>query len=320
MRNKDRKEKYREFCKTEKKIPIFSKDWWLDAVCGENNWDVVIVEKDYKIVASLPYFTNRIFLFKYSKMPMFIPFLGPSIIYPQKQKYQNRISYENKVCMKLISELPITHYFVQHFNHNFTNWLAFFWNGYKQTTRYTYVIEDISDFESVKKNFSVGKRSDIKKAEKLVEVNYDLNSKTFYRHHKKMVNNNGEDIHYSYQLFEKLYNSAYKHKSGRTIYAFDKENNIHAAVFYVWDAENVYFLITAIDKQFRSSGASSLLVQEMIKDVNKVTKGLNFEGSMVQSYEKSYRQFGGTQTPYYRISKTNPKWLYNFLSMLNIIK
>jgi hypothetical protein len=39
------KQKYRKFCKKEKNIPVFSKDWWLDAVCGEENWDVAIVEK-----------------------------------------------------------------------------------------------------------------------------------------------------------------------------------------------------------------------------------------------------------------------------------
>jgi hypothetical protein len=32
------KEKYREFCKNEKNLPIFSKDWWLDAVCGKDNY------------------------------------------------------------------------------------------------------------------------------------------------------------------------------------------------------------------------------------------------------------------------------------------
>ena len=39
-----KKEKYQELCKYEKSIPIFSKDWWMDAVCGEDNWDVLLVE------------------------------------------------------------------------------------------------------------------------------------------------------------------------------------------------------------------------------------------------------------------------------------
>jgi len=37
------KELYREFCQVEDNIPIFSKDWWMDAVCGEDNWDVILI-------------------------------------------------------------------------------------------------------------------------------------------------------------------------------------------------------------------------------------------------------------------------------------
>ena len=47
------KEKYRKFCQKEKDIPIFSKDWWLDSVCGENGWDVVLFEKGGEIWAYL---------------------------------------------------------------------------------------------------------------------------------------------------------------------------------------------------------------------------------------------------------------------------
>jgi len=50
------KQIYRDFCKTEPTIPIFSKDWWLDAVCGKDNWDVAVVEKGGQIIASMPYY------------------------------------------------------------------------------------------------------------------------------------------------------------------------------------------------------------------------------------------------------------------------
>lgn len=56
MTNKD---KYHIFCDHEKGIPIFNKDWWLDAVCGENNWDVALVEKGGSIVGSLPYCIDK---------------------------------------------------------------------------------------------------------------------------------------------------------------------------------------------------------------------------------------------------------------------
>ena len=45
MSNKD---KYRLLCNTEKNIPIFSHDWWLDTVCGEKKWDVLLIEQKGK--------------------------------------------------------------------------------------------------------------------------------------------------------------------------------------------------------------------------------------------------------------------------------
>lgn len=56
------REKYREFCKTEKTIPIFSKDWWLDAVCGKDNWGVVLIERGGKIIVTLPYYLEKMYI------------------------------------------------------------------------------------------------------------------------------------------------------------------------------------------------------------------------------------------------------------------
>ena len=58
------KEKYRKFCEKEKGMPVFSKDWWLDSVCGKDNWDVVLVEKGGEIFASFPYFKTKRVYFK----------------------------------------------------------------------------------------------------------------------------------------------------------------------------------------------------------------------------------------------------------------
>ena len=45
------KEKYDIFCQ-KIYISVFSQPWWLDAVCGEENWDVYVVEKGGIYVAS----------------------------------------------------------------------------------------------------------------------------------------------------------------------------------------------------------------------------------------------------------------------------
>ena len=34
--------KYRKWCLDTPNLPLFARDWWLDAVCGASNWNVVI--------------------------------------------------------------------------------------------------------------------------------------------------------------------------------------------------------------------------------------------------------------------------------------
>ena len=64
------KEKYKDFCKKEKNITIFSQYWWLDAVCGKDGWDVVLAEKGGNIYASMPYMLYKKHGLTFSTMPM----------------------------------------------------------------------------------------------------------------------------------------------------------------------------------------------------------------------------------------------------------
>jgi hypothetical protein len=45
------KDQYRKFCTDTPELPLFFKDWYLDIVCFDGNWDVVTVEENGKIVA-----------------------------------------------------------------------------------------------------------------------------------------------------------------------------------------------------------------------------------------------------------------------------
>ena len=39
--DKQNKERYERFCERNY-VQIFSKAWWMDAICGEESWDVWI--------------------------------------------------------------------------------------------------------------------------------------------------------------------------------------------------------------------------------------------------------------------------------------
>lgn len=299
------KDKYRELCKNEESITVFSTDWWLDAVCGKENWDVAIVEQNNEIIASLP-FENVVKVgYRISRLPMFTQKLGPWIKYPDGLSHSKKISFEKKILSELIESLAHLQWFVQAFDYSITNWLPFYWNGFKQFTKYTYLIENISNVENVFNNFDYSKQKNIRKAEKVVKIGFDISADEFYKHHKKSLEKEEQKIKYSFSEFNKIYQACYKNNAGRTIFCYDKNDDIHSAIFFIWDNESAYNLVSTIDPDFKKSGSASLLIYEIIKFVSSKTKSFDFCGSMIEGVEQSFRRFGAKQIPYFQLSKVN---------------
>jgi lipid II:glycine glycyltransferase (peptidoglycan interpeptide bridge formation enzyme) len=301
------KEKYSEFCSMEDKLPLFFHPWWLDSVCSDGNWDAIVLEKNKVVVGVYPYLVKeRLNYFKVLTMPPFTPFLGPYIKYPEDLRGYEKASYEKEVLGNFINELPDFDKFVQLFNYDIRNWLPFYWRDFLQTTYYSYIIEDISDPERIKSEFHPNKQQEIKKAEKIVNVQFDLPPEEFYAFHKKALEKHGQKISYSLDLFRRIHQATKDNNAGRILYATDGDQ-IYASLFFVWDKRSGYNLITANDPDFRKSGALSLLIYEAISFLSKHTENYDLEGSMNENYEFSYRQFGGKQYQYFLLSKTNSK-------------
>lgn len=282
---------------------IFSQPWWLDAV-APGSWGEVVVEKGGHVYARLPYVIKRKYGLTMLTMPMLTQTLGPWLR-PYPGKYANRLSEEKQLMTELIEQLPRFDLFRQNFHYSITNWLPFYWKGFQQTTRYTYVIDDLTNFDAIFEEFAQSKRKNIRKASNLVTVKHDLPAKDFYDNHVLTLSKQSEKILYSFDLFERIYYSAYKHQAGKTFYCVDNDNNIHAAIFVVWNEYSAYYLISTIDPDFRNSGSATLLIWEAIQYLAGKTQRFDFEGSMIEGVENSFRSFGARQIPYFQISKTS---------------
>lgn len=302
------KEKYREFCKKEKNIPIFSKDWWLDSVCPENKyWDVVLVEKGGQIVASMPYIIGKKYCFRTIEMPMLTQKLGPFIKYPDKQKYDTKLSYEKETMTELIERLPSVDYFSQNFNYEINNWLPFYWKGFNQDSRYTYVIDDINNAEKVWSNISSKTKNVIRKAEKAVNSFTSDDLSLFYKINSMSFERQNIQIPYSFYFLEKLDNALKQNNCRQMFFAKDGQNRIHAAIYLIWDDISAYYLMGGGNPELRNSGATSLLIWEAIKFASNKTQKFDFEGSMLPLVEPFFRSFGAVQKSYFNISKINSK-------------
>ena len=56
-------------------------------------------------------------------------------------KYTTELGRRQELCKQFTEELKRYPHFLQNFNYDITDWLPFYWAGYNQTTRYTYLLK-----------------------------------------------------------------------------------------------------------------------------------------------------------------------------------
>ena len=302
LESKHRRVTYRELCAEDNSIPIFSRAWWLDAIC-DDDWDVVLVFDQGLVIGAMPYMKRSRFGFKFLDMPPVTQYLGPWI----RKKYKNRtkqFSFENKVMSELIDELPKFDSFNQNWHFSKTNCLPFLWGGFRASIGYTYRYNQIECEKLMWSKLSSNIRSDISKARsrhklEVCEVDVDI----FYNYYCKVFERQARDVPINKDKFEGIHNSCKTHASSRIFAAVDGQGRFHAGVYIVWDEDCAYYLWGASDPNLRNSGATSLCLWEAINHLRPLTNSFDFEGSMNPKIERFFRAFGATQTSYLKLSK-----------------
>lgn len=288
---------------------LFQQPWWLDVV-APNQWNEVTVERGGEVVARLPYVIKKRKGLTVLSMPQLTQTLGPWLR-PSKAKYAKQLSEQKDLMTELIQKLPRFDYFFQNFHYSITNWLPFYWQGFEQTTRYTYVLENLSDSQKMWDGMLPKIRTDIKKAQNRfgLEIRTDLGVDAFLDMNELTFTRQGMKLPYSRDFVRRLDHACETHNARRVFFAQDKDSRIHAAVYTVWDENSAYYLMGGSDPDMRNSGANSLCMWEAIKFASTVTKKFDFEGSMIEPVERFFRAFGAKQIPYFHITKTNSRLL-----------
>lgn len=279
---------------------VFCYSWWLKTVAEDVR--VLGCFKKSRLIAGMPIYIKRRGLFRIVTMPKLTQTWGV-VLAPVKCKRAKALSHEMRVLEAFaarVSEFPV---FLQSFSPNLPNWLAFFWKGFQQTSRMTYVLDNLSDLEEIWRGFKENIRTDIRKAERLgirvlsAEPDHALPvfEATFSRQRMAMS--------YSGDYLRKLYDAASAHNAGQIFVAQDLSGSICAGAFMVWDAKRAYYLAGGGDPALRNSGATSFLLWHLIKEAAQRSMVFDFEGSMIPSIERFFRAFGGKQVYYNVISR-----------------
>lgn len=291
---------------------VFCYSWWLQAV--ESKIKVLGCFDNDHLIAGIPLYSSKSLGINRIIMPKLTQTWGV-IITPLPGKHVNAFSREMEILKLFASELQKYKYFAQSFSPNLQNWLPFYWKGFQQTTRFTYVFENLNSMDELWKGLRENIRTDIRKSvRKGISIRQTTFSTVFPLFEKTFTRQN-LTIRYTREYLEKLYDIAVSKNAGECFAAIDLDGKIHAAAFLVWDKKRAFYLVGGGDPALRNSGATSHMVWEMIRFASERSAVFDFEGSMIESIEKYFRAFGATQRTFNIIYKKSP-----IISAIEIVK
>ncbi|HGE72012.1 TPA: GNAT family N-acetyltransferase [Candidatus Poribacteria bacterium] len=294
-----------EFVANSPQGTIFHKSYWLKA--SGRDFKIYGYFKGSELFGGLPICYGTKLGFRIASHPPLTPYLG--VLFKQSDsKYVTRISNEKEINRAFAERIKRDFdIIVFRFSPLQIDIQPFIWEGFSTDVRYTYIL-DLDDLDDVWMGMDSKRRNHIIKAEKdgiYVEINDDfqqtftLVEKTFVRQGKIAVFRD-QAFKYNEILIRRGQCKSFlaKNKLGKSI----------AAVYIIWDEKRSYCLLSGYDSENSHHGALALAMWEAIK-YTKNELGLNeydFEGSMIQTIEESFREFGGKIIPCYLVTWMKP--------------
>ncbi len=297
------KELYRRELEARPDVPLWQQPWWLDATAGDK-WDALCLCTGERLVAALPYVEKRRAGMTAWVQPQLTQSLGPWLL-TEQSTYERRLSRETLLLEHLASCIPKSVVYRQNWQITRTNWLPFYWAGYRQTTSYTYRLDLTQPEDSLNAAQSKTTRWTVKTArdrfgitaavEPSIDALIHLNKATFKRQ--------GATVPYSRSLVQRIFTAGLERGVAEAWIARDATDGQAAAgALIVRDASTAYYLLGGADPSLRATGAQNLLTWEAIKGQMGRSAAFDFEGSMIRPIERSFRSYGAIQVPYFAVS------------------
>lgn len=303
---KDSKARYIQFAE-QTALPLFFQPFWLDMVSDE--WNAIYAENNGEIQAVWIIATERKLGFTIIRNPLLTPYLGPLFFLPENLSENKKELQEEKLLSQLIQQLPRYDYLQAECVPGFNRFLILHQHGFSHTQRLTYYVDLGADEEKIWAQVASKQRSAIRQAgRELTLADAGKEHELFYSFHKDTLEAKGEKYPYTKAFFKKLFIAMQKQKRSYAKMAVNAYGEKTAMLFAVHDAEKMYLLLTAKNKQALHNGAVALLIWDAIKKAKELgLKIFDFEGSMDKGVEQFFRSFGGERNMYLQLSSNQSK-------------
>ena len=279
---------------------LFHQTWWLEAVTG-GAYGIATCEQGGKVVGKFPYFVKSGPAgIKLCGMPPMTHFLGPGID-DGSGAACNRILRRAQITRDLLGQLPQSSGYWHKLHRETPETLAYLEQGFQTAVQFTFEVKP-AEPAILWRKMRDKTRNVIRRAEERHRVIDISDIDLFARMYLENLKSRRERSYYDASLIRRVCQATMERGHGRVIAAEHPDGNIAAAIFYVWDTQAAYYMLSTRSSE-AGNGAVSLLLWEAMKDIAARNLIFDFEGVITSGSALFFTGFGGEITPRYVVSK-----------------
>jgi len=283
-RNQLDEEKYNNCISKAVNMRIYAYSWYLDIVC--DNWDAIILD-DYQAVMPLP---------KRKKYGIHYIYQAP---WTQQLGVFSDVVVESSLVDQFIKSIPRKFKLIDVFL-NSENTI----DSSQIQLRDNYILSLNRPYETIRKQFSKGRKSSVKQAEK-----FDLTIVDNYDHDviiELFKKNKGLELHkkgLEYDILSKLIKYSLAFNFAKSYAVINDRNELIGGAFFLIDANRITYLFSSINDKGRAKHAMSFLINHIIQTHAKSNYIFDFEGSVVKELASFFKSFGAEKETYFHFKK-----------------
>ena len=287
---------YRSFCEGNKRIPLFMRPYWLDAV-AKGKWQVLSASANGVTRALWVIMKTRHKGLSAIALPPLSQFTGIHLEIDETLPYHKQELQRQELLEDLIDQLPDAAIFEQKFRCTLTDWIPFYWAGYKQETRYTFRFEQ-PDPEKILDNVSKSFRRNIRAAERQYDVEITEQVGDLCDMVENVFDIREDKMPYTREDITNAFNALHP-RNQCSIYRATRRDTGEpdAMILAVWDDETTYYILGGRSGS-NTRSSTNLLIWRAIIDAADRGQAFDFEGSMIKGVHRFFQSFGATMTPY----------------------
>jgi len=274
-------EKYDACIQNSLQSNVFAFSWYLDIVA--DNWDVLVLN-DYEVVMPIPW--NKKSFLKYTLQPFFCQQLG----------FYSKREIKKEVLYLFFKKIPLNILYL-----NLSVNKSIETRVLKFETKTNYVLDLNDKYDYLANNYRKDRRKSLKKAFK-AELSFksSKDKNTLINLYKKVFLHLSHSDKY-FDTIDKIIDFCLKQKKGFIREIYHNEELVCSGFFILFN-NRIYYIFSASSNEGKRYGATTFLINSVIKEFAESNYIFDFEGSNIKNVASFYKSFGSKTSSYFNFT------------------